>query len=215
MSVVDKPNNRITTVMVGNLASGKSCILHKYIDDKYCPSTCPMPGIDFKVKEISVGDKKVKLTIYDLCGYRHFNNITESYVKSSNITIIVYDVFHRDDFNVAIYWLKLIQSEYKNVGIILVGAQIDKKAPYLREISLTEGVNIGTKYNVFFCECSAKKDININTIFDEAVAIYLRKKEAEAISIVESSQYTKRQKELVKHSKFASFFTKLQKIMHL
>ena len=219
MSVADRHDHLINIVMVGNLGSGKSCIFFKYIDGIYRPSTTIIPQVDYKFKEISFGDKKVRLSIYDTCGLHHLHDITELYVRDTDITIIVYDVFDRYDFDVAINWLELIQTKYKtkykNGGVILVGAQIDRKSNSLREISFTEGSNIGTKYNVFFCECSAKNDVNINTIFDEAIAIYLRKKDTEALSIAESSQYTKRQKELVKNSKIASFFTKLQKIMHL
>ena len=219
MSIADKPDYLIKIVTVGNLCSGKSCIVHRYVDDEYCPSTCPTLATDYQLKDISIDDKKATLCIYDTCGYKHTHNINESYIRSSDITFIVYDVFNRDDFNVAIYWLELIQSKYKNVDIILIGAQIDKKSTSLREISSTEGSNIGTKYNVFFCECSAKNNINIDTIFDEAIAIYLRNKntkaEAETLANAELSEHAQRQKESVKNSKVAFFFTKLQKIMHL
>ena len=42
---------------------GKTCLLLRFVDDKFSPSFITTIGIDFKVKQVKIGDKKVKLQV--------------------------------------------------------------------------------------------------------------------------------------------------------
>ena len=42
---------------------GKTCLLLRFVDDKFSSSFITTIGIDFKIKNIKVGDKKVKLQV--------------------------------------------------------------------------------------------------------------------------------------------------------
>jgi hypothetical protein len=48
---------------------GKTCLLLRFVDDKFSPSFITTIGIDFKVKQVTIRDKKVKLQVYpvDVC----------------------------------------------------------------------------------------------------------------------------------------------------
>ena len=48
---------------------GKTCLLLRFVDDKFSSSFITTIGIDFKIKNIKVGDKKVKLQVrVERCG---------------------------------------------------------------------------------------------------------------------------------------------------
>lgn len=60
--------NRPVGVVVSRLPRplagvGKTCLLLRFVDDKFSPSFITTIGIDFKVKQVKIGDKKVKLQV--------------------------------------------------------------------------------------------------------------------------------------------------------
>jgi len=56
-------------------------------------------------------------------------------------------------------------------GVILVGNKIDMESS--RQIPSKDGINLAKKYNIPFFECSAKKGINLDSIFEEAAKIHI------------------------------------------
>ena len=48
---------------------GKTCLLLRFVDDKFSSSFITTIGIDFKIKNIKVGDKKVKLQVRGWAGW--------------------------------------------------------------------------------------------------------------------------------------------------
>ena len=55
-------------------------------------------GIDFKLKTIEVGGKKVKIQIWDTAGQERFRTITQTYYKGAQGIILVYGVDDRVSF---------------------------------------------------------------------------------------------------------------------
>lgn len=47
---------------------GKSCILNQYVDQTYNIDYISTVGIDFKIKNLKVEDKAIKLQIWDTAG---------------------------------------------------------------------------------------------------------------------------------------------------
>ena len=60
--------NKINCVIVGDSFVGKTNLLLCFIDDKYDYETSETIGIDMKMKEITLDDKKYKLYLYDTAG---------------------------------------------------------------------------------------------------------------------------------------------------
>jgi Ras-related protein Rab-8A len=55
-------------IIIGDSSVGKTCLLLRYVDDQFPTIHLPTIGIDFKVKMVEVGDKKVKLQVWDSAG---------------------------------------------------------------------------------------------------------------------------------------------------
>jgi len=82
--------------------------------------------VDFKIKNIDVGDEKIKLQIWDTAGEERFRTITNSYYRGSHGIIVVYDVTNKESFENIDSWFKTIQGnvEYKPTTLI-VGTKTD------------------------------------------------------------------------------------------
>ena len=71
---------------------GKSCVLVRFVDDKFNPSFITTIGIDFKIKTVDINGKKIKLQLWDTAGQERFRTITTAYYRGAMGIILVYDV---------------------------------------------------------------------------------------------------------------------------
>ena len=159
-------------LLIGDSSVGKTSIMMRFVNNNFSSSFISTIGIDFVTKIIESSGSKVKLQLWDTAGQERFRAITLGYIKGAHVIIIVYDVCDKTTFANIKYWIEII-NEYTcdNIGIILVGNKIDIDSN--RQVTFKDGYELGKKYNIPFFECSAKKGINIDLIFDEAAKIHI------------------------------------------
>jgi small GTP-binding protein len=68
-------------VVVGDPAVGKTSMMCRYTDNKFYEEHLTTIGVDFKIKTLTIGEKKVKLNIWDTAGQENFRSITRSYFR--------------------------------------------------------------------------------------------------------------------------------------
>ncbi|KAH9691491.1 ras-related protein RABC1 [Citrus sinensis] len=134
-------------LLIGDSGVGKSTLLLSFTSDTF-EELSPTIGVDFKIKHVALGGKKMKLAIWDT----------------------VYDVTRRDTFtNLADIWAKEIDLYSTNQDCIklLVGNKVDKESE--RVVSKKEGIDFAREYGCLFLECSAKTRVNVEQCFEELV----------------------------------------------
>lgn len=62
-------------------------------------------GIDFKIKTISVEDKKIQLQIWDTGGQERFKTITQAYFKECTGIFFIYSVTDLRSFQAIENWI--------------------------------------------------------------------------------------------------------------
>ena len=86
----------------------------------------PTIGIDFKVKMVQVGEKKVKLQVWDTAGAERFRTITQTYYAGAMGIILAYDMTSEASFSNVSTWMRQIKEHAgADVSIILVGNKFD------------------------------------------------------------------------------------------
>jgi GTPase SAR1 family protein len=60
----NKYSAHIKILVLGESGVGKTSLLLRYCEDDYSNNHLPTIGVDFKIKSISIKDKKYKLQIY-------------------------------------------------------------------------------------------------------------------------------------------------------
>ncbi|XP_009145058.1 ras-related protein RABC1 isoform X2 [Brassica rapa] len=134
-------------LLIGDSGVGKSSLLLSFTSNTF-DDLSPTIGVDFKVKYLTIGEKKLKLAIWDT----------------------VYDVTRRDTFtNLSDIWAKEIDLYSTNQDCIkmLVGNKVDKESE--RAVSKKEGIDFAREYGCLFLECSAKTRVNVEQCFEELV----------------------------------------------
>lgn len=161
-------------LMVGDSGVGKSCLLLRFVDDKFNPSFITTIGIDFKIKTIDINNTKIKLQIWDTAGQERFRTITTAYYRGAMGIIIVYDVCDQNSFDRVETWYKTVQQHAKDdAQVIIVGNKCDEEES--RVISTQQGEQLAEKLNVPFIEASAKTGVNVSQVFYNLSQLILEK----------------------------------------
>ena len=143
---------------------GKTCLLLRYANDAFSPTFITTIGIDFKIKNIVLDGKRIKLQIWDTAGQERFRTITTSYFCGAQGIILVYDVTDRQTFTSIRNWIAQIQMHADvNVSKVLIGNKCDMVDQ--RAISQEEGESVAKEYGIKVFECSAKQNIGVEEAF--------------------------------------------------
>jgi len=155
---------QIKLLMIGDSGVGKTCLLLRYANDSFSPTFITTIGIDFKIKNIQLDGKRIKLQIWDTAGQERFRTITTSYFRGAQGILLVYDVTDRNSFVSIRNWVAQIQMHADvNVNKILIGNKSDCQEQ--RVISYEEGQALAKEYSINFFETSAKQDLNVEKAF--------------------------------------------------
>ncbi|KAL7617249.1 ras-related protein RABC2a [Lactuca sativa] len=154
-------------LLIGDSGVGKSSLLVSFISDAF-EDLAPTIGVDFKMKQLTVGGKRLKLTIWDTAGQERFRTLTSSYYRGAQGIILVYDVTRRETFtNLSEIWAKEVDLYSTNQDCVkmLVGNKVDKDTE--RFVSREEGIDLAKELKCLFLECSARTRENVNQCFEE------------------------------------------------
>ncbi|MBA0776672.1 hypothetical protein Gotri_011637 [Gossypium trilobum] len=154
-------------LLIGDSGVGKSSLLVSFISAS-AEDLAPTIGVDFKIKLLTVGGKRLKLTIWDTAGQERFRTLTSSYYRGAQGIILVYDVTRRETFtNLSDVWAKEVELYSTNQDCVkmLVGNKVDRDSE--RAVTREEGVALAKELGSMFLECSAKTRENVEQCFEE------------------------------------------------
>lgn len=151
-------------LIIGDSSVGKSNILLRFSDNIFHDTFLPTIGVDFKIRNVSVGDQTIKLNIWDTAGQERFKTITATYYKGAHGIILVYDITDRNSFDNINNWLNEIKKHAgPSVVKYLVGNKCDLEEE--RVVSKKEAKEFADNLGISWMETSAKERINIDDSF--------------------------------------------------
>ncbi|XP_045470526.1 ras-related protein Rab-43 [Harmonia axyridis] len=153
-------------VLIGDCGTGKTCVVQRFKNGTFIERHGNTIGVDFSMKTLVIDGKKVKLQIWDTAGQERFRTITQSYYRSANGVIIVYDITKRSSFLSVTKWLDEVRKySGSSVLLALVGNKADEEN--LREVEFEEAEAM-CQYMpevLFVLEASAKSNTNVEEAF--------------------------------------------------
>ena len=106
-----------------------------------------------------------QLQIWDTAGQERFRTITQSYYRSADAIVLVYDISSLDTFRSLPEWLEEIERYAgKQVYRVLIGNKSDRID---REVLTKSGEEFARERGVPFMETSAKNSSNIDQLFSQ------------------------------------------------
>ena len=168
-SIFEEDNNeKIRIMLIGDANVGKTSIIKKYCLDEFSQAYVTSIGLDFQIKFLDINQTKIKLQIWDTTSHERYQFLSKNYFNTSEGFIIVYDITNRKSFENVSFWVNQITEMAPNyTKCILFGNKCDLNKE--RKIELSEGKDLGKKYNYKFFETSSKDGKNIDKGFEYIV----------------------------------------------
>lgn len=151
-------------ILIGNTGTGKSCILHRFTERKFKPSSAHTIGVEFGTKLINIGGKNIRLQIWDTAGQERYRAVTKNYYRGAVGGLLVYDITSRDTYNQLQHWLTdALTLANDAVAIVVVGNKADLKDQ--REVTHVEACRFAQENDLIFLETSALSGEGIDESF--------------------------------------------------
>ncbi|XP_076290550.1 ras-related protein Rab-8A-like isoform X2 [Lasioglossum baleicum] len=172
-------------LVLGDSNVGKTCVVHRYCDERYYDTFISTIGLDFKQKIINLDGTRIKLQIWDAAGQERFRTLTTAYYRGAMGILLMYDVTRLESFTHLEYWLRSIQ-EYASPDVVKVLAANKCDVTTHRVVDAEKGQIIADNFDMPFFEVSCKENINIEEAF-LALARRIREQQGSRICCFQAS----------------------------
>lgn len=168
-------------LLVGDSGVGKSCLLLRFVEDKFNPSFITTIGIDFKIRTIEINGKRIKLQVWDTAGQERFRTITTAYYRGAMGIVLVYDVTDSNTFENIRKWFSTVnQHANDDAQLMLVGNKADEDG--IRTVTKQQGEALANELNIPFIEASAKTNENVDEIFFQLATLIQEKNHSDQLN---------------------------------
>lgn len=181
----DKFDHEIKLLVLGGSNVGKSCVLLRYVDNKFAENLGGTIGIDFQDRIIEIHDPNyrrysprgalpvvLKARIWDTAGQERFRSVTTSYYRATRGVLLVFDVSDRQSFDDIGHWCDDAKKYGReNIVLALFGNKTDIGP---REVSECEARAYADSLGMLYEEGSAKEGVErIDDIFSRLLIMTL------------------------------------------
>lgn len=140
------------------------------------------------IKTVTANGVKIKLQLWDTAGQERFRSITQSYYRSANCLILVYDISSQPSFDTLTNWIRDVDAVLSRdtqagseVLRVLVGNKSDKEREVPRSIG-EKFANVN-KFDLFI-ETSALNNDGVEKLFYDIAEILVLRKREEPTSLI-------------------------------
>lgn len=159
-------------LIVGDIGTGKTSIIKKYVHNIFLPGYKSTIGVDFAMKTLTRENDSVKLLLWDIAGQERFTNMTRIYYKDAHAAIIVFDIFRQHTFDSIIQWLGDIRIKLGDgIPIYIFANKCDITPEY--EIEILEKFCKENNISAYY-KTSARNGDGINEAMDSLVDLLLK-----------------------------------------
>ena len=156
----------IKFVIVGDSCCGKTAILNRLVYDRFTSSCMPTIGIDYYSWKDAVPDSTQSVQLWETSGQKKFQPILETYLRHSNVVVVVYDTRE----TLPKYWLdQALHAIDASTMLALVGHQLQEGAGQ-ESVASEDLEGLG---DVPHFTCNAKTGDGVRAAFDEILRKYL------------------------------------------
>lgn len=151
-------------IIIGESGTGKSCLLHYFLENKYKKNQNQTVGVEFGCKHLEINSKRIKLQIWDTAGQERFRSVTKSYYRGAAAAILVYDITNQESFQKLASWINDAKSlSRQDISMIVIGNKCDLSGA--RFVDFIEASQFCQENQVPLLETSAVTGENVELAF--------------------------------------------------
>ena len=173
--MTSEPAMTFKILTIGESGVGKTCVLRRFVENKFSKNHLATIGIDFKTKTLNIYNQEIKLKIWDTAGQERFRNITTQYYKGADGIVLVYDVTEESSYDKIRDWMEQILSNttQDEIGLVLLGNKCDMNP---RTVTVEMGNKMAEELKISYFETSALTGQGINEAFEKLTKDIMKKK---------------------------------------
>ncbi|XP_059917907.1 EF-hand calcium-binding domain-containing protein 4A isoform X2 [Gadus macrocephalus] len=176
---VVSPQRVFKVVFLGNSGVGKTSFLRHYCTGHFSDTLSSTVGIDYQMKNITLGSINVVLQLWDTAGQERYKaylptmcfryrSITQQYYRKADGILSMYDITDGDSFLAVREWLDCVQErKCEGAVLMLLGNKEDMANDTSRKVTTQEGHRLAEHHQAEFYECSARSGYNIERLMSE------------------------------------------------
>jgi len=163
-------------IIVGDGAVGKTTLATHFTYGKFIEYYKMTIGVDFFIKDVTIGADVIKLQIWDTAGQERFAFMRPSYYQGTSGGLMVFDVNRLVSFKNLDNWLTEVHTSCGKIPILMLGNKIDLD---MRQVKQSDAEKYAKTNNLPYYETSAKTGAQVFDVFYELARIlYARYKES-------------------------------------
>lgn len=152
-------------LVIGDVNVGKTCLVHRFCDERFYDTYISTVGIDFKQKIVNLDGVPIKLQIWDTAGEERFRTLTTAYYRGAQGIVLVYDVTNLDSFNHLSYWLRNIEENASPEVVKVLAGNKCEVSSQQRAVDKERGQKLAESFDMPFYEVSCRGDVNVQDTF--------------------------------------------------
>ncbi|KAI6243953.1 Ras-related protein Rab [Aphelenchoides fujianensis] len=155
-------------VVVGDVGTGKTSLVQRYVRDSVNQQYKPTIGVDFATKVVTYNETIIRAQIWDIAGHDRFANMMRVYYRDSHGAVVVCDCSKKDTVAGAFRWkkdldYKLVLDNGQPIPAVLLANKCDLRNEFstaeLHELAIQSGFQAAFKI-------SAKTGANVEEAFE-------------------------------------------------
>ena len=156
---------KLKIILLGNSGVGKTSLLSQYVNGVLVSDQSYTIGVEFKIKDIVLEGRQVRLALWDTAGQERFRSITQTYFRGTQGAVLVFDLTDRNSFTRLQDWLFELSLHCRRDPVrIILGNKEDLEDR--REVDKTEAMEFARRHNILYLETSASISGEVEYAFE-------------------------------------------------
>ncbi|CAL8356472.1 unnamed protein product [Lota lota] len=185
------PQRVFKVVFLGNSGVGKTSFIRHYCTGHFSNTLSSTVGIDYQMKNITLGSINVVLQLWDTAGQERYRSITQQYYRKADGILSMYDITDGDSFMAVREWLDCVQErKCEGAVLMLLGNKEDMANDTSRKVTTQEGHKLAEHHQAEFYECSARSGYNIETLMTDLARMLVAQQDRQCNDTLTLSENT-------------------------
>lgn len=103
-------------LVIGDQNWGKTCLVNRYVNDKFSNKIQATVTCEYSVKEIKIDHNKVRLNIWDIAGQDSLGGVSKLFCRHANAAVVVSDIVQENTLEDALQWKEKVQDYWGYIG---------------------------------------------------------------------------------------------------
>ncbi len=112
-------------LLLGDGNAGKTSLVRRFCEGKFEESRILTIGVDFQLKTVQIGERTIRLSIWDVAGQDRFRVFRDQFYSGTLAVALVYDVTAPATFFNLPRWREEVMAAVPGVKMCVIGNKLD------------------------------------------------------------------------------------------